>query len=287
MRKAKINMLTAMGIFGSVGIFVNYIPLPSAAIAFCRGLMGMVFLLLVMAVTRKRFSPSAIKDRLLILSISGVALGANWILLFEAYRYTTVATATVCYYLAPMLFVLFSPLLGEKLTPKKILCVGLSLCGLILVSNVLESGFSGLTGVFFGLGAAALYATIMFLNKKLTSVPAYDKTVFQLGTSAVVLIPYLLLTGDFSVPTLEGYQWALLVIVGIVHTGVAYWLYFGSIEKLHPQTISVFSYLDPVVAILLSALLLREPMSIANICGSLLILGSALYSELPSVKERI
>lgn len=270
-----------MVIFGSVGIFVTQIPLPSAMIAFCRGLLGAVFLLIVVLVTKKPLSPGIIKQHLPTLFLCSVALGANWIFLFEAYRYTTVATATVCYYFAPVILVLASPLLGERLTPKKIICATVSLLGLVLVSGVLKTGFSGLAGVLFGLAAATLYATVMLLSKKLAPVPAYDKTLFQLGVSALILIPYLLITDGFAPAALTPLQWALLLTVGILHTGVSYALYFDAIHKLNAQTVAVFSYIDPVVAILLSALLLKQPMDVPGICGSVLILGSALYSELP------
>lgn len=280
---SKLKFLGAMGIFGTIGIFVRYLPLSSAAVAFCRAVMGLAFLAIIMVLSGKKPDMTAIRKNLPILVISGAAMGFNWILLFQSYRYTTVATATVCYYLAPLLLLLASPLVGEKLTVKKLLCVGVALIGLVCVSGVVDNGlpaWNELQGVLFGVGAAILYATVMFLNKKLSPIPAYDKTVLQLGSAAVTIFPYLLLTEGWALPAMSGVQWGLLILVGIVHTGVAYTLYFGSMKDLNAQSIAVFSYLDPVIAIILSALLLREPMTPANIVGTVLILGSALYSEL-------
>lgn len=284
MKRSKYMFLSAMGIFGTVGIFVRYIPLPSALIAFCRGIMGLVFLSAIMILCKKRPDISAIKRNLPVLVLSGAAMGLNWILLFESYQYTTVATATVCYYLAPLLLLLTAPLIGERLTGKKLLCIGIALAGLICVSGILEGGlpnFSEIKGILLGIGAAILYASVMFLNKKLTPITAYDKTILQLGSSALVIGLYLLFTNSFTFPQMTGTQWLLLIVVGIVHTGIAYALYFGAMRDLRAQTIAVFSYLDPVIAVLLSALLLREPMSVTNLIGTILILGSALYSELP------
>lgn len=283
MKKPKLQFLGAMTIFGTIGIFVRYIPLSSAAIALCRGLLGLTFLTVVMLTTAKKPDMAAIKHNLPILIISGAAMGFNWVLLFESYKYTSVATATVCYYLAPMLLFLVSPLLGERLTGKKLLCVLVALVGLYFVSGITESGFPSLgdlRGILLGIGAAALYASVMFLNKKLSPIPAYDKTIVQLGSASVVLLPYVLLTQLITVPALTPAQWALLLLVGIVHTGVAYVLYFGSTKDLNAHTVAVYSYLDPVIAIALSALLLHEPISAENIIGAVLILGSALYSEL-------
>ena len=114
MNTPKLKFLGAMGIFGTVGIFVHYIPLPSATIAFCRGLLGVAFLLLFLLLTGKKLSLPDIKKHVWLLCLSGAAIGANWILLFESYRYTTVATATVCYYFAPLFLLLASPLIGES-----------------------------------------------------------------------------------------------------------------------------------------------------------------------------
>lgn len=275
-------LLSAMGIFGTIGIFVRYIPLPASAIAFCRAVLGLIFLLAVLLLSGRKPEKATIKANLLILIISGAAMGFNWILLFESYRYTTVATATVCYYLAPLLLLLASPMLGEKLTAKKLICVGVALIGLVCISGITEGSLprtEELMGIGFGLGAALLYASVMFLNKKLPPMGAYDKTIQQLASAAMVILPYLLLTENIAVFSLTGLQWVLLLVVGIVHTGIAYWMYFGSLEKLSAKTISVLCYLDPVIAVLLSAILLKESMTPVSVLGSVLILGSALYSE--------
>lgn len=278
-----------MGIFGTIGLCVRCIGLSSAAIAFARGVLGCGFLLLFMLLTRKRFDRAAVKQNLLLLILSGAAIGVNWILLFEAYRCTTVATATVCYYLAPVFLLLASPLIGERLTVKKIICIAVALIGMVFVSGIIEGGIprlSELTGVLCGIGAAAFYATVMVLNKRLKPIPAYDKTVLQLGVAALVVLPYMLLTGVGEMGAVTPVGWVLLAVVGIVHTGAAYTMYFGAMGKLPATTVAVFSYLDPVIAVLLSALVLQEKMTVWGIAGTVLILGSALYSELPSRRKR-
>jgi len=275
-------MLLSMVIFGTIGLFVRHIPLPSASIALVRGAVGLLFLLLVALLGKKRLSGSAIRRNLAVLLFSGVALGGNWLLLFEAYRHTTVATATLCYYLAPVFVVLLSPVFfRERLTAKKLLCTLAALVGMVLVSGILNSELraSHLTGVLFGLGAAVLYAAVMLLNKALREISPLEKTTVQLGVSAVTLLPYVLLTGGFAAGALSPLPLLLLLVVGVLHTGVAYALYFGAIGSLPAQTSALLSYLDPVVAILLSALVLREPLGIPGAVGAVLILGSALLSE--------
>lgn len=285
MNSAKLRLIGAMSIFGTVGIFVHYIPLPSATIAFCRGIIGAVFLLLLILITGKKPELPAIRKNLPLLCLSGAAIGVNWILLFEAYHYTTVATATICYYLAPLFLVLASPLLGEKLTVKKCACIGIAMIGMVFVSGVLTGGIGGFTGILLGVGAAVFYASVMFMNKRLSPIGAYDKTIIQLFTAAIVILPYLLFTGGLSFPPMETVSWVFLAVVGIVHTGFAYALYFGAMKDLSAQSIAILSYLDPVLSIILSALVLRESLDIFTVIGAVLILGSALYSELPERKK--
>lgn len=286
MATAKLKLISSMFIFGTIGLFVRYIPLPSSVIACVRGLIGMLFLLLVMALRHKRLDTAAIRKNALVLILSGAAIGINWILLFESYRFTTVATATLCYYLAPMFVLLASPfVLRERLTIRKLLCVVVSLVGMVFISGILDSGISSireLAGILLGVGAAVFYATVVLLNKKMNNISANDRTIMQLGIAALTVLPYILLTEDISVLQTTPLAIGLLLVVGIVHTGIAYAMYFGSLKDLNAQTAAIFSYIDPIVAIILSALLLNEQMGWTGVVGAVLILGSALVSELPA-----
>ena len=285
---AKIKIITAMVTFGTIGVFVRYIPLPSSIIALVRGVLATIFLLTVMAAGKRRPDRTAIRRNLALLVISGGMIGFNWILLFEAYNYTSVAVATLCYYLAPVFVIIASPfVLGEKLTMRKTLCVISALAGMVMVSGVIQNYVRGgnaedlnLTGVLLGIGAGALYATIILMNKKLKNISSYDTTVMQLAAASIVLVPYCLLTVDIGSLEVTPGSAVLLVIVGIVHTGIAYVLYFGSIKELPAQTVAIFSYIDPILAVLLSAFLLKESMDMLSISGAILILGSTFVSEM-------
>ena len=286
---AKASLILAMVIFGTIGIFRKYIPLPSGIVACARGILGVAFLLRFIKMKHIKMDMGAIKRHLWILLISGGFIGLNWVLLFESYRYTSVAVATLCYYMAPIFVMLVSPiLLKEKLTVKKVICVLVALTGMVFVSGVLDGGISDISelkGILFGLGAAALYASVVMMNQTLGEVPTYDKTIMQLGAAAVVLIPYILLVEDISAVELTPLIIVMLVIVGIVHTGIAYALYFGSMNGLKAQTVALFRYIDPIVAIILSALFLKEPMTIYSGIGAVLVLGATMISELPEKKK--
>ncbi|MCI8887630.1 MAG: EamA family transporter [Hungatella sp.] len=283
-------LISSMLIVGTIGIFRRYIPLSSALLAFFRGVIGGTVLCIFAAVGKRGHWQSIERKKLLFLVVSGAFLGINWILLFEAYNYTTIAKATLCYYLQPTIVLLLSPLLfNERLTAKKMICAASALAGMILVSGAAGGGPSQLheiRGIVFGLGAACFYSAVVILNKKMGHVPLYEKTIVQLFSAAVILIPYLLAVGDPGSIVFDADMIILLLIVGVIYTGVVYGLYFGSMDGLRAQTISMLSYLEPMVAMAVSAFVLREPLSTGGIMGAVMILGSALVSEYePGPKE--
>lgn len=275
---AKLEIVFSMLIFGTIGIVVSHIPLPSSVIALAHSGIGALFLVALLLSSKRKPNWRAVRKNLPLLLISGAALGFNWILLFEAYRLTTVATATVCYYTAPVFIILLSPVvLKERLTPLKLVCAAAAFAGVVLIS---ETGGGSTRGVLFGLSAAVLYCAIVLINKRIRGLPPVETTLFQLVFSAAVMLPYTSLTEDLSAIHPAGSILLLLLIAGIVHTGVAYFLYFESLKKLPAQTAAVFSYIDPVTAILLSAAVLHQPMTTRQIFGAVLILGASLLSDL-------
>ena len=216
------------------------------------------------------------RRNLILLAITGALIGLNWIFLFESYHYTSVTVATMCYYMQPTIVILLSPLVfKEKLTIKKLCCATAAIIGMFFVSGIMSGagiGAADTIGILCGLAAAALYASVIILNKKIHIDDAYQKTM--------VLVPYLLVTEDLGALSFHWQAAGMVVIVGIVHTGIAYVMYFGSMKDLKAQSIAVLSYIDPVFALLLSALVLHERPSIFGIIGAVLIIGSALVSEL-------
>ena len=287
-KSSVFRLAGSMFIFGTIGAFVQFIPLQSSVIALCRALIGALFLAGILLVRRIPVDFCTIRKNAVVLLLSGACLGFNWILLFESYRYTdNVAVSTLCYYMAPILIIMFSPILfRERLSLKKILCVACALAGMILISGVLQTGMPVARGqgVLFGLAAAVLYASVVILNKKLKNIDAFTRTVVQLCVSAAILLPYCFLTFQMPEEPLTPMAIVMLLTVGVLHTGIAYWLYFGSLEKISAQSAAIISYVDPVVAVVISATVLRQEFSLTSLLGALLILGAAMLSELPSAK---
>lgn len=277
----KLRLIASMVIFGTIGLVRRWIPCSSGVIALMRAAIGFLFLYALALLRRERFNWPAVKKNAGWLCLSGALLGFNWIALFEAYRYTTVSVATICYYMAPVMVILASPMVfHERLGLKQGVCAAVAVIGMVLVSGVIETGVSGLTGVLLGLAAAVMYAAIMMSNKQICGLSANERTIVQLGIAAVCMVPYVLLAEDPS-PLLHptGLVVVSLLVAGVLHTGVAYMLYFGSIHALKAQTAALYSYIDPVLSVLLSVLVLHEGVTAPAAIGIVLVLGATIVSE--------
>lgn len=280
MKRARRNLILSMAIFGTLGLF-SVLPVSAAVIVMVRAILGTVAVGFLLLCARERPEKDVWKRNAGLLLCSGVCLGLNWMLLFEAYRHTTVAVATLCYYMAPVFLLLLSPIvLKEPMTKRKAVCIATSMLGAVLVSGAAGGGSA--RGIALGLGAAALYCAIMIMNKRMDGLTPMVTTFAQLLVSAVVITPYALLTVDMELAVL--WRWILMCVpiflmLGFVHTGLAYALYFPAIHVLPSQTVAVLSYIDPIVAVLLSALLLQQPLTGLQILGAVLLLGGTFISE--------
>ena len=278
-----LRLIGSMLIYGTIGLFRRALPVSSAFLAMFRGFTGSFFLLLFLVLLHKKPDWKAVRGKVIPLLVSGGIMGLNWILLFESYRYTTVAISTLCYYMAPVFVILASPfLLHQSLERRKVISLLLSLVGMCFITGIfsLANQESGrLPGILLGLGAAVLYACVILINQKLVSVPSFERTIVQLFSAGIVVLPYAFLTGGFSSLSLTLTSSLLLLVIGIVHTAFAYLLYFSSMDGLSAQTVAIISYLDPVTAVLLSVFLLHEPMDVLGMIGTVLILFAAVYAE--------
>ena len=284
--RARWLLMGAMFIFGTLGPFVRNIGVSSGELALYRAVMAAVMVGAFLLVTRQKIPFAAIKKELPLLLISGVAMGFNWILLFQAYKYTTVSVATLSYYFAPVIVTVVCPLLfKEKMTLKQILCFVMSTVGLVMITGVGIKGGTDLIGIAFGLGAAVLYASVILLNKFIKGVVGIHRTFLQFLAAIAVLIPYVAFTGGVTLGSLNTTGWICLLIVGVVHTGVTYCMYFSSLKELPGQKAAILSYIDPLVAVLVSVIVLRETLTIQQLIGGLLILGFTLWNELPDKKK--
>ncbi len=275
-----------MFIFGTLAPFVRNINISSGELALYRAAMASVLVGAFLLITKQKLSVSSIKKEFLILLLSGAAMGINWILLFEAYKYTTVSVATLSYYFAPVIVMVVCPLIfKEKLTGRQLICFIMSTAGMILITGTAGGGKQDLLGIAFGLGAAVFYATVMLLNKFIKGVTGIHRTFIQFLSAILVLVPYVVFTGGFNLDGLDNTGWGALLVVGLIHTGITYCMYFSALKELPGQKVAILSYIDPLVAVLVSVAWLKEAITVPQIIGGILILGFTLISELPAKKK--
>lgn len=275
-------MVCAMMVFGTLGIFVKNIPLSSGEIALFRAIIATLAIAIYQLISGKKVKLPSKKKDIILLLLSGAAMGFNWIFLFEAYHYTAVSIATLSYYFAPVIVMLVCPILfREKLTIKQVICFIMSTIGLVLVIGVggLEGSDTNLIGIGFGLSAAVLYAAVILLNKFIKEVDGVDRTLMQFFAAIIVLIPYLCMTSGIHIGKIGSTGILNLLIIGVIHTGIMYCMYFSSLKQLKGQEAAILGYIDPLVAIIVSVSLLGENIDFAQIIGGVLILGFTLLNE--------
>lgn len=284
-----LMLALSMAVFGTIAPFVRITGLDSGEVALYRAVLAALLIGVFLLITRQKIDFKAIKKQLPLLLFSGIAMGFNWILLFEAYKYTTVSVATLSYYFAPVIVTLACPILfREKMTLKAWICFIMSTFGLVLITGIgdLSGGSSHIIGILFGLGAALLYATVVIINKYIKTVGGIHRTFLQFLAAIVVLVPYVALTGGFNLGSLDNMAWGALLTVGILHTGITYCVYFTSLKDLSGQKASILSYIDPLVAVIISVTVLEEKMQPMQWVGGALILGFTLWNEISFTKKR-
>ena len=286
MMNPRLMLIVSMAVFGTLGPFVRNIPVSSGELALYRAVLAALLIAVFLLVTGQKIPFASIKKEVPLLLASGVAMGINWILLFEAYKYTTVSVATLSYYFAPVIVTVVCPILfKEKLTGKQILCFLMSTLGLVLITGIGDvGGGSDLIGILFGLGAAVFYATVVLLNKFIKKVEGIHRTFLQFLAAIVILVPYVLTTSGVTLGGMGAVGWVNLLIVGLVHTGVTYCMYFSSLKELPGQKAAILSYIDPLVAVLISVTVLGESMTLWQVVGGVLILGFTLWNEIQPKK---
>ena len=285
---ARLQLIFTVLLFGTIGTLARFINMPSSIICLGRAFFGVITILLLLTVRKEKPDAEAIKRNKWWLLLSSTLMCCNWICQFEAYKYTTIATSTLCYYMQPVFYILAGAVvLKEKLTAKKLLCVAVAFCGMILVSGVLQTGLhiSELKGVIFGVTGGFFYAMVVLINKYMKDISPVNTTIMQLALVSVIMLPYSAATGAFGEVNITAAGMICLLILGVLHTGIGYIIYFDAVNKLPTQTVGILSYLDPVEAVLLSAFLLREPVGINTVIGAVMILGATAVSELTGDKK--
>ena len=284
--RARLNVALSMTIFGTLPLFVRQVHASSAMIALMRAAIALIALAAVYLLRGGRGLRVESKKEMLLLLASGAAMGVNWILLFEAYNYVSVQIATLLYYFAPVIVAAAGALLfHERMGVKRGLCFVGAAAGLLLtIGPDIFSGSIRPAGVACGLGAAILYATVILLNTQIRSVGGVERTILQFAAATAVLIVYVALSEGIHLERISGREWIFFSMLGLIHTALAFSMYFSGLTRLSGQEAAFLGYIDPMVAILVGCLILREPTTAIQLLGGAMILAFTLIAQLPGKK---
>lgn len=285
--KYYVMYIVSLLIFGSNGVFASHIDMTSAEIVCMRTLIGSLALILVLLISRTKLDWAVMKREAFKLIAAGICLGVNWALLFEAYKLMSVSIATLTYYLAPIIVLILSPLLlREKQSARAYIGMGAAVVGLVLAVGLGDTSVTA-TGLIVGLGSAVSYAGLIIFNKKIDGVTGLPLTTIEMVIAACVMLPYVLLTGGHVgfPPDMEGTLY--LIFLCLVNTGLACWLYFSSMNRLPARAVALFGYVDPVSALIFSAVFLGDRMGVLQIVGAVLVFAGAAFGQSKSKSDRL
>lgn len=282
-----VKYIVALLIFGSNGVIASYVPLPSEEIVLMRTLIGGSALILVLLLSRSKLDRGALRREAPKLLCAGVCLGANWALLFEAYKLMSVSLATLLYYTAPVMVLLLSPLLlRERQPPRAYLGMAAAVLGLVLAVGLGDSPVSA-RGLLVGLGSAVFYAGLIIFNKKISGVGGLGLTTVEMAIAAAVMLCYVLLSGGSVRFPDDARGTGALLFLCLVNTALACWLYFSSMNRLSARTVALFGYVDPVSALIFAAVFLHESMTPLQLAGAALVLVGAAWGQSRPASARL
>ena len=282
MKSAYISYIFALLLFGSNGIIASYIALSSTEIVLYRTLIGSILLLFLFTITQNKWTFYKYKKHFAYLTLSGVAMGLSWMFLYEAYNRIGVSISSLLYYCGPVIVILLAPIVfKEKLTVHKLVGLFSVFIGIIFVNGNLVNGIRDLSGMFYGMMSAVMYAFMVIFNKKATNISGLENSLLQLAISCITVAVFILFRGDFIFAIPQGSIFPLFFL-GLVNTGIGCYLYFSKLDKLPVQSVSILGYIEPLSAVILSVIILKESLTAMQIIGAVLVLGGAIYAETTS-----
>ncbi len=274
---AKYNF--AMLLFGANGIVASHIGLSSYEIVLCRTFIGSLLLAIIFKLSKGEVCFWREKRQSIYLIVSGVAMGASWMFLFEAYRHIGVSLSSLLYNCGPVLVMALSPLLfKEKLTRNR--CIGFLtvIAGVFLVNGLFMQGRLNQWGLFCGSISAVTYALMIVCNKKASRITGLENAMLQMSISFLAVLLFTLFKQGYITRPAAA-DWLPIVLLGVLNTGGGGYLYFSSLNQLPAQTVAICSYLELVSAVIFAAFLLHEALSPMQISGAVLIVGGAILGD--------
>lgn len=279
MKRSYLKYFAGLLLFGSNGVVASFIPLTSYEIVLLRSVLGSAALLALFYLTGHRLRGLGQKRDLLFVALSGAAMAADWLLLFEAYAQIGVSLGMLINYTGPALVIALSPLLlKERIRPAKVVALAAALAGAVCISGqAVGAGMSAWGLLCAGLSAAA-YALMVLFNKLARSIKGTENALLQLLCATAVVAVFVGCRQGFAMDIPAG-AWGPILWLGIVNTGLGCFCYFSAIGGLPAQSVAVCGYLGPLFAVVLSVVVLHEAMTPLQVLGAALIVGGAVFGE--------
>ncbi len=286
MKQAYFKYILALLLFGSNGVIASFIGLSSYEIVLLRSLLGSVLLIAIFFLTGYRPTALRYKKDLCFIALSGVAMGAEWLLLFEAYTQIGVGMSTLINYCGPAIVMVLSPLLfKERINPQKLAALIATLIGLFLISGQVAADGTRLLGIAYAVLSAISYAAMVIADKKSKKIVGLENATIQLFCAFITVAVFVGIKQGFYIEIVAR-DWLPVLWIGFVNTGLCCYLFFSSIVQLPAQTVSICGYLEPLTAVLFSALILKEALQPIQILGAVFIIGSAVFSEIQTLLQK-
>lgn len=278
-KRAFVKHLLSLLLFGLNGIVASHIPLNSYEIVLLRTFIGSVFLIALFLIGKGRFHAWKHKKDSIFVALSGIAMGASWMFLYEAYKQIGVSLSTLLYYCGPVIVMVLSPVIfREKLTVTKLLGFATVVVGIFLI-NGNEVGSNNRWGIFCGLMSAVTYFFMVTFNKKSKNISGMENTIMQLVCGFLTVAVFTVLKQGVVINIPQS-AWGWILILGFVNTGIGCYMYFSSLTKLPVQTVAVCGYMESLSAVVFAAVLLGEKMTVLQVIGAVCIIGGAMIGEL-------
>lgn len=274
--RGTVEMTAAMVISGTIGLFVVLSGQPVMSVVFWRCAFGAATLLVICAALGLLRKDIISRTQIAYAALGGVAIVANWMLLFAAFPRASISIATAVYNTQPFMLVALGALLfGERITLAKLGWLLVAFTGMLLIvqgkSGVAHGGTDYVGGILLALGAAFFYAVAAIVAKKLKGVPPHLIALIQVAVGVVMLAPF----AGLDHPPADARSWVLLAAIGVIHTGLMYILLYGAIQKLPTNLFGALSFIYPVVAIAADYIAFGQRLQVLQLAGAATILLAA------------
>jgi len=274
-RRAIIQLNLAVALFGLAGLLGKATSASPIMLVAGRTAFGSIAFGLLLTTGQMKW-PGGPPRRIGKLALPGLLLAFHWISFFESIRVSNVAIALLTYSSCPVFVTIFEPLLfSRRRRSIDAVTAGLVLAGVLILVPAFDLTNSTTAGICWGLVSGLSFAALMLLNRKLTD--QFSAAIVTAGQCAFAALALILLLPAYYQP-LELRDWGVLLILGVVFTALAHFLFIQSLTRVPAQLASIVSSMESVYGVLFAWMFLGEIPSSRTWLGGMLILAAVILA---------